>query len=76
MYRKINFLYIPFYFIIIRNARRLLATLALIAFHRMMKGFIVRFLFPGRAGRYRPTPPQTRTSGFPAYGSSGYGFAA
>jgi len=33
-------------------------------------------LLPGRAVRYLPAPPQTRTSGFPAYGSSGYGFAA
>ena len=31
--------------------------------------------FPGRAVRYLPAPPQTRTSGFPAYGSSYYGFA-
>ena len=31
---------------------------------------------PGRADRYLPAPPQTRTSGFPAYGSSDYGFAA
>ena len=31
--------------------------------------------FPGRAVRYLPAPPQTRTSGFPAYGSSKIGFA-
>jgi hypothetical protein len=31
---------------------------------------------PGRADRYLPAPPQTRTSRFPASGSSGYGFAA
>jgi hypothetical protein len=31
--------------------------------------------FPGRAVRYLPAPPQIRTSGFPAYGSSIYGFA-
>ena len=28
------------------------------------------FRLPGRAVRYLPAPPQTRTSGFPAYGSS------
>jgi len=27
-------------------------------------------MIPGRAVRYLPAPPQTRTSGFPAYGSS------
>jgi hypothetical protein len=31
--------------------------------------------FPGRAVRHLPAPPQTRTSGFPAYGSSKIGFA-
>jgi len=31
---------------------------------------------PGRADRYLPAPPQIRTSGFPASGSSSYGFAA
>jgi hypothetical protein len=30
---------------------------------------------PGRAVRCLPAPPQIRTSGFPAYGSSIYGFA-
>jgi hypothetical protein len=30
---------------------------------------------PGRAVRYLPAPPQTRTSGFSASGSSYYGFA-
>jgi hypothetical protein len=32
-------------------------------------------VFPGRAVCYLPAPPQTRTSGFPAYGSSVLGFA-
>lgn len=31
--------------------------------------------FPGRAVRYLPAPPQIRTSGFPASGSSFNGFA-
>ena len=33
--------------------------------------------FPGRTGRFRPAPPQTRTSPIKAYGSSVdcYGFA-
>ncbi|HKJ33359.1 MAG TPA: hypothetical protein VKA34_16100, partial [Balneolales bacterium] len=31
--------------------------------------------FPGRAVRCLPAPPQIRTSRFPAYGSSAYGFA-
>ncbi len=30
----------------------------------------LRHNFPGRAVRYLPAPPQIRTSGFPAYGSS------
>ncbi len=30
---------------------------------------------PGSVGSYPPTPPQTRTSGFPAYGSSSDGHA-
>ncbi|HKJ30969.1 MAG TPA: hypothetical protein VKA34_04035, partial [Balneolales bacterium] len=36
------------------------------AFHRIL---------PGRAVRCLPAPPQIRTSRFPAYGSSAYGFA-
>jgi len=31
---------------------------------------VIEMLFPGRAVRHLPAPPQTRTSGFPAYGSS------
>ena len=31
--------------------------------------------FPGRAVRYLTAPPQNRTSGFLAYGSSQFGFA-
>ena len=30
---------------------------------------------PGRAAHYFAAPPQFRTSGFPAYGSSQFGFA-
>ncbi len=37
--------------------------------------FFNTLVFPGRAVRYLPAPPQTRTSGFPAYGSSDIGFA-
>ncbi|HKJ33014.1 MAG TPA: hypothetical protein VKA34_14355, partial [Balneolales bacterium] len=32
-------------------------------------------IIPGRAVRCLPAPPQIRTSRFPAYGSSAYGFA-
>lgn len=35
----------------------------------------IAVVLPGRAVRYLPAPPQTRTSGFPAYGSSKIGFA-
>jgi hypothetical protein len=37
--------------------------------------FAAHFDLPGRAVRCLPAPAQTRTSGFPAYGSSIYGFA-
>jgi hypothetical protein len=40
---------------------------------------VLRFLLsalPGSVGGYPPTPPQTPTSGLPAYGSSSDGFAA
>ncbi len=34
-----------------------------------------KYIFPGSAGGYPPTPPQTRTSTINASGSSWYGFA-
>jgi hypothetical protein len=37
---------------------------------------VLAFPSPGSAGGYPPAPPQTRTSGFPAYGSLSHGFAA
>jgi len=42
-------------------------------FPAVLQPFVIKL--PGRAVRYLPAPPQTRTSGFPAYGSSKIGFA-
>ena len=38
-------------------------------------GLTFHRVIPGRAGRYLPAPPQIRTSGFPASGSSRVSFA-
>jgi hypothetical protein len=36
----------------------------------LLRKLILTSKFPGRADRYLPAPPQTRTSRFPASGSS------
>jgi len=54
----------------------LFASVQIRSFRVFRVSRVPSWLAPGSVGGYPPTPPQTRTSRFPAYGSLSHGFAA